>query len=98
MIYAIAGLIAGIMIGLFFPLTVPAVYAKYMSVALLAALDTVFGGIRAALERTFDLSMYVTGFFTNSLLAVLLVFIGNRLGIDLYYVALSLFFSCERSS
>lgn len=91
MYYAIGGLIAGLLIGMFLPGSIPAIYAKYMSVALLAALDTVFGGLRAALERVFDLSMFVTGFFTNMILAVILVFLGVRLGIDLYYVALICF-------
>lgn len=91
MIYAIGGLVIGIIIGVFFPVTIPAIYAKYTSVALLAALDTVFGGIRAALERVFDLSIFTTGFFSNSLLAALLVFLGDRVGIDLYYVALITF-------
>ncbi len=86
--FSIGGLILGILIGIFFPITIPILYAKYTSVALLAALDSVFGGTRAALERVFDLPIFLTGFFTNSLLAALLVFLGDRVGIDLYYVAL----------
>lgn len=91
MIYAVLGLIFGAVLAAFFPFTIPAIYAKYTSVAMLAALDTVFGGIRSALERTFDLSVFLTGFFSNSLLAALLVLLGEYLGIDLYYVALITF-------
>lgn len=87
----IAGLLLGIVIGLIFPISVPFEYAKFMSVALLAALDSVFGGLRAGIEEKFDNTVFITGFFTNALLAAGLVYIGERLGIDLYYVALLAF-------
>lgn len=90
-LFTIGGLLIGILVGLYFPLAIPVIYSKYTSVALLAALDTVFGGTRAALERMFKVSIFVTGFFSNSLLAALLVFLGDRVGIDLYYVALITF-------
>lgn len=91
MIYALGGFLLGIVIALLLPVSIPAIYAKYTSVALLAALDTVFGGVRSALDRQFDLSMFITGFFSNSILAALLVFLGQNVGIDLYYVALITF-------
>ncbi|CQR71311.1 hypothetical protein SOV_16730 [Sporomusa ovata DSM 2662] len=87
----IAGLIIGVLIGIFFPITVPVEYAKFLSVALLASLDSVFGGLRAGSEEKFDNTIFITGFFTNALLAAGLVYIGDRLGIDLYYVALLAF-------
>lgn len=91
MLLPIAGLIVGIIIGLIFPISIPMQYAKFMSVALLASLDSVFGGLRAGAEEKFDNTVFVTGFFTNALLAAGLVYIGERLGIDLYYVALLAF-------
>lgn len=87
----IAGLIIGLLIGVAFPITVPVEYAKFMSVALLASLDSVFGGLRAGIEEKFDNTVFITGFFTNALLAAGLVYIGDRLGIDLYYVAMLAF-------
>ena len=87
MILPIAGLVIGILLGTIFPVSVPADYAKYMSVALLASLDSVFGGLRAGLEEKFDNTVFISGFFTNALLAAVLVYMGDRLGIDLYYVA-----------
>ncbi|MBP2662357.1 MAG: hypothetical protein H6Q71_305 [Firmicutes bacterium] len=87
----IAGLIIGLLIGISFPITVPVEYAKFMSVALLASLDSVFGGLRAGIEEKFDNTIFITGFFTNALLAAGLVYIGDRLGIDLYYVAMLAF-------
>jgi len=91
MLLPIAGLCLGILIGIFIPLSVPVEYAKFMSVALLASLDSVFGGLRAGIENKYDNTVFITGFFTNALLAAGLVYVGERLGIDLYYVALLAF-------
>lgn len=87
----IVGLMIGLIIGTLFPVNIPVEYAKFMSVALLASLDSVFGGLRAAAEERFDNTVFITGFFTNALLAAGLVYLGERLGIDLYYVALLAF-------
>jgi small basic protein len=91
MLLPAAGLLVGLLIGILFPISVPVEYAKFMSVALLASLDSVFGGLRAAIEEKFDNTVFITGFFTNALLAAGLVYVGERLGIDLYYVALLAF-------
>jgi small basic protein len=91
MVLPITGLIVGLLIGIVFPITVPVEYAKFMSVALLASLDSVFGGLRAGSEEKFDNTVFISGFFTNALLAAGLVYIGERLGIDLYYVAMLAF-------
>ncbi|HAK73150.1 MAG TPA: DUF1290 domain-containing protein [Sporomusaceae bacterium] len=87
----ILGLLIGLLIGTFLPVSMPIEYAKYLSVALLASLDSVFGGLRAGSEQKFDNLVFMTGFFTNALLAAGLVYIGERIGIDLYYVALVTF-------
>jgi len=87
MMLPLVGLLVGILLGTVFPFAVPADYAKFLSVALLASLDSVFGGLRAGIEEKFDNTVFITGFFTNALLAAGLVYIGDRLGIDLYYVA-----------
>mgnify|MGYP005868612303 CR=1 FL=1 len=79
---AIIGLAVGILIGLNVPLLLPHAFAKYMSVAALAALDSVFGGVRAAMEDHFDNTIFISGFFSNTLLAAGLAFFGERLGID----------------
>ena len=91
MILPILGLCIGLFIGMTLPYGIPAEYSKLMSVALLASLDSVFGGLRARTEGRFNDTVFITGFFTNALLAAVLVFIGERLGIDLYMVALLAF-------
>jgi small basic protein len=87
MMLPIVGVLLGIAIGLLFPMSMPVEYGKFLAVALLASLDSVFGGLRSALEEKFDNAVFISGFFVNALLAVVLVFVGDRLGIDLYYVA-----------
>lgn len=92
MIYiVIVSVLLGLVIGYSSPLVIPVAYSKIFSVALVAALDAAFGGLRAVVSERFDKRVFVTGFFSNTLLAAALVFIGDRLGIDLYYVALLAF-------
>lgn len=85
------GLIAGLIIGFYFPLTIPLAYAKYLSVGVLAALDSTLGGLRAGLEDNFDSSVFITGFFGNALLAGILAYLGDQLGVDLYLAAVFAF-------
>ena len=87
----IAGLVLGIIIGLLSGITVPFMYAKYLSIAILAALDSVFGGWRSAYENNFDTKIFISGFFGNAMLAALLAYTGDRLGVDLYLAAVVAF-------
>lgn len=82
------GLVAGLMIGLNAPVQIPLIYGRYLSIALVAALDTAFGGLRASLEGNFDKAVFISGFFTNALLAAGLTYVGDRLGVELYLAAL----------
>jgi len=85
------GLILGIVIGLVSPIAMPVAYVKYMSVAVLAAMDSVFGGVKAGMEKKFDDMVFITGFFSNTLLAAGLAYIGERLGVELYTAAIFAF-------
>lgn len=76
-------LFVGLLIGFLSRLSIPAAYADYLAISLLAALDSVFGGIRAGLSRTFNARVFISGFFTNTLLAALLTYFGGHLGVDL---------------
>ena len=80
----ILGLVFGIVIALFTPLRFPTEYLDYMAVGILAALDCVFGGIRAGLEGRFDRTVFVSGFLVNTALAAALTFVGDKLGVDLF--------------
>lgn len=91
MIYAILGLIIGALIGFILPYTYNSIYSLYVSVAILASLDSLFGGIRANLENRFDIEIFLTGFFGNAIIAAVLAFIGDKLGVPLYYAAIITF-------
>ncbi len=91
LILPIIGLILGAYLGSEITFQLPAIYVKYMSIAVLASLDSVFGGIRGVMEDNFDGTILLTGFFTNALLAALLAYLGDRLGVDLYYAAVFAF-------
>lgn len=87
----IIGLIAGIIIGAFIPYNVPTQYSNYVAVAILAAIDSVFGGIAATLQGKFNLKIFLSGFFGNALLAAVLAYIGDQLGIQIYLAAIFAF-------
>ena len=91
LLYPIVGLVIGIVFGLIFPISLPLNYAKFISLSLLAGFDSVFGGIRAALEGSYDNTVFLSGFFSNALLAAGLAYVGERMDIDLYFVALLAF-------
>lgn len=91
MIYAILGLFIGIVVGFILPYTYNYVYSLYVSVAILACLDSLFGGIRANLDNKFDIEIFLTGFFGNAIIAAFLAYIGDKLGVPLYYAAIITF-------
>ena len=90
MLLVISTLIGALM-GIFMPITIPVKYSIYVAVAILAALDTVCGGFVASLEKKFDLAIFLSGFFLNAILAALLTFIGEKIGIQLYLAAIFAF-------
>lgn len=87
----ILGLIIGITFGMLTEIRIPAEYSNYLSIAVLAALDTLFGGIRAHLQHLYDDKVFVSGFFFNIILAASLAFLGVHLGVDLYLAAVFAF-------
>ncbi|MEG6616436.1 small basic family protein [Peptococcaceae bacterium 1198_IL3148] len=85
------GLFLGLTIGLKVPIILPEVYSPYLGLAVLAALDSVFGGIRAGMEDHFDNTVFLSGFFSNALLAAGLAYIGEKLGVALSTAAVVAF-------
>ena len=57
----------------------------------MAALDTVFGGIRSSMEGKYDNFVFITGFFTNAVMAAFVCYSGLLMGIDLYMVGILIF-------
>lgn len=75
------GLAAGVIIGLTLSPTVPLWLEPYLPIAVIAALDAVFGGIRAALEAVFNDKVFVVSVLSNVMVAALIVLLGNQLGV-----------------
>lgn len=78
---ALIALIAGAVVGLVLQPTIPTPLAPYVPVAVVAALDALFGGVRARLEGTFSDRIFLVSFLSNVVLAVFLVFLGDQLNV-----------------
>ncbi|WP_035845227.1 small basic family protein [Kitasatospora azatica] len=78
---AVLGLVAGVIVGLFVQPSVPAAVVPYLPIAVVAALDAVFGGVRAMLDGIFDDKVFVVSFLSNVVVAALIVFLGDQLGV-----------------
>jgi small basic protein len=78
---AVLGLVAGVVVGLLIEPTVPAWLQPYLPIAVVAALDALFGGLRAHLDGVFDDKVFVVSFLSNVLVAALIVFLGDQLGV-----------------
>ena len=87
----IIGLLAGIIIGSLFSMNIPRQYSRYTAIAILAASDAILGAGRAQLEDQYDNKVFISGFCVNAILAGFLTFVGDRLGVELYYAAIVAF-------
>jgi small basic protein len=90
-VFAVLGLVLGACVGLLYPGYVPQQYLTYVAVALLAAFDSVLGGINAHNKGKFSLEIFASGFFINTALAALLTYLGQLLQINLYFAAIIVF-------
>ncbi len=78
---AVLGLVVGIALGLFLRPDVPLALDPYLPIAVVAALDAVFGGLRAYLDGIFDDKVFVISFVSNVVIASGIVFLGDKLGV-----------------
>ena len=84
------GCILGAIVGLNAPI-ISYSYSSYLAIAIIAALDSVFGGITGTLKGEFDFKVFISGFFCNSILSMLLTYLGNKLNVDIYLAAIVVF-------
>lgn len=88
---AIIGLLIGVMVGIFWNINIPDKFSPYMSVAILACLDSVFGALRAVLSKNFRADVFISGFFGNAVLAAALAYLGDKLNVPIYLAAVIVF-------
>ena len=86
----IIGCILGAIIGMNAPM-ISYTYSSYLAIAIIAALDSVFGGISSVINKNFDLKIFISGFFGNAILAILLTVLGQKLNVDIYLAAIVVF-------
>ena len=77
----VLGLLAGLAVGLFLDPSVPVWLQPYLPIAVIAALDAVFGAIRAILDGIFNDKVFVVSFLSNVVVAAFIVFLGDQLGV-----------------
>ncbi|WP_018352826.1 small basic family protein [Longispora albida] len=78
---AVLALLAGMVLGLVLEPTVPVGLQPYLPIAVVAALDALFGGLRAKLNKVFDDRQFIISFVSNVLVAGFIVFLGDQLGV-----------------
>lgn len=86
----IIGCIVGAIIGINSPI-IPYTFSGYLAVAIIAALDSVFGAFLSLTKKNFDMKIFVSGFFGNAILAILLTYLGEKLNVDIYLAAIVVF-------
>ena len=84
------GCVLGAIIGINLPI-IPYTYSSYLAISIIAALDSVFGGITSTLNGKFNFKIFVSGFFGNAILAILLTYLGEKLNVDIYIGAIVVF-------
>ena len=84
------GCILGAIIGINAPI-ISYTYSSYLAIAIIAALDSVFGGIASVINKKFDIKIFISGFFGNAILAILLTILGQKLNVDIYLAAIVVF-------
>ncbi len=82
--------ILGVAVGLNAPI-ISYTYSSYLAIAIIAALDSVFGGVASVINKRFDMKIFISGFFGNAILAILLTVLGEKLNIDIYLAAIVVF-------
>ena len=91
MLLPLLGLILGSIIAFFVPGSINPDYSIYVAIAILAALDSVLGGISANLSKRFSMVIFVSGLFGNAILAAFIIYLGEKLGLDLYVAIVVVF-------
>lgn len=91
MLLPLIALILGCVIGIYVPWSINPSYSVYVAIAILAALDSVLGGISANLNKRFSMIIFISGLFGNAVLAAFIIYLGEKLGLDLYVAIVVVF-------
>ena len=90
MIFVFIAILAGVAVGMWIPL-LPYEFTKYSAIAILAAFDSVMGAINSSLKKTFNIKIFVSGFFVNAVIAIGLTILGEHLDANIFLAAIFVF-------
>lgn len=90
LVIIILGCVLGAIVGMNIPI-ISYTYSSYLAIAIVAAMDSVFGGVVGMIKKNFDLKIFLSGFFGNAILSMLLTYLGEKLNIDIYLAAIVVF-------
>ena len=90
MVFIIA-VLTGVLLGLLIPYNLSSDTLPYVAVAIIAALDSVFGGLVAYFNKKFNMNVFLVGLISNAILGIFLTYIGNLLGISLNFAVIIVF-------
>lgn len=82
--------VLGVVVGTNVPM-ISYTYSSYLAIAIIAALDSVFGGVASVINKRFEMKTFISGFFGNAILAILLTVLGEKLNVDIYLAAIVVF-------
>lgn len=92
MIWSLIGILLGIILGLGMDINIPVEFTRYTAVVIIGALDALFGAVRAEYTKDhYDPLIFLTGLLFNTVLAIGITYLGDRLGLDLYLAATVVF-------
>lgn len=86
----VIGCLLGVIVGMNAPI-ISYTYSGYLAIAIIAALDSVFGAITSTIKGNFDLKIFISGFFGNAILSIALTWLGIKLNVDIYLAAIVVF-------
>jgi len=91
MLIPIIGLLIGVIGGVYCPYIFPVEYSSYVAIGILACADSVLGGVKSNLFKSFSIPVFISGFLGNAIIAMIMVFLGEQLNIQLSIAAIVVF-------
>ncbi len=90
MIIILLACVVGVAVGMWVPV-IPYEFAKYSAIAIVAAFDSIVGAINSVMKKSFNIKIFVSGFFINSIIAMLLTYLGDKLDTNIFLAAIFVF-------
>jgi len=90
MIFIIIACLLGVAVGMWVPV-IPYEFSKYTAIAIVAAFDSILGAINSIMKKSFNIKIFVSGFFVNSVIAIALTILGENLDVNIFLAAIFVF-------